>query len=377
MNIVVNTRLLLANKLDGIGWFSFETLKRICQNHPNDKFIFLFDRNYSKEFIFSDNIEPMVVGPPTRHPILWYYWFELKLPVLLKKLNPDLFLSPDGYLSLKSQAKSLAVIHDLNFVHYPNDLPLTSRLYYNYFFKRYAAKANRLVTVSEFSKQDIVASYGINPEKIDVVYNGSNLIYHPLSKMEQDEVKQNLTGGLDYFLFIGSLHPRKNIANMLKAFEKFSLSHHTKVKFLIIGQRFFKTGDIQETLESMKFKDDVQFLGHLSPSEISKILAAAIALVLVSKFEGFGIPVIEAFKCDIPVIVSNATSLPEVAQNAALYADPFSVNSICDAMSQMANNESIRNDLIEKGRTVSKRFSWDKTAGLLWDSILKTVEKNY
>jgi glycosyltransferase involved in cell wall biosynthesis len=371
MKIAVNTRLLIKDKLDGIGWFSFETLNRICNNHPEVTFYFIFDRPFSDEFIFSDNITPIVLGPPTRHPLLWYYWFEYRIPGLLKKLKPDLFLSTDGYLPLKSPFKSLAVIHDLNFVHYPEDLPFTSRFYYTRFFRKFAHKADRLATVSEYSKQDMVKCYGINPDKIDVVYNGYNLVYQPLKQEEKEEVKKKISNTSDYFVFIGSLQPRKNVANMLRAFDLMRSKMNKKMKLIIIGQKFFKTKDIERTLSDMTFKDDVYFFGHLPPHKIREILASAIALILVSKFEGFGIPVIEALKCDTPVIVSNVTSLPEVAGDAGLYADPFSVDSICEAMIQMAENEDLRNELIQNGRKVCERFSWDKTAEALWASILK------
>ncbi len=318
MRIAVNTRLLISNKLDGIGWFTFETLKRICQKHPSIKFYFLFDRPFSNEFIFSDNIEPLVIGPQTRHPVLWYYWFDWRLPEMLNKINPDVFLSPDGYLSLRSKVKSLAVIHDLNFVYYPQDLPMSSRVYYNYFFKKFAPKASRLATVSAYSKQDLVKCYGINPDMIDVVYNGYNPVYKPLVRSEQEKVKKRVSEGFDYFVFIGSLHPRKNVSNMLKAYDLMRAKNSKRIKFLIIGQKFFKTGDIEKTLYSMKYKEDVHLLGHLPPATIREILASGIALVLVSKFEGFGIPVIESFACNTPVIVSNVTSLPEVAADGGL-----------------------------------------------------------
>jgi glycosyltransferase involved in cell wall biosynthesis len=373
MRIVVNTRLLISNKLDGIGWFTYETLKRICQSHPEDKFYFLFDRPFSNEFIFSENIEPIVIGPPTRHPVLWYYWFEWRLPGLLNKINPDVFISTDGYLSLKSKVKSLAVIHDLNFVHNPSDLPLTSHLYYNYFFKKFALKAERLATVSEYSKKDIVDCYGIEQDKIDVVYNGYNSVYQPLNILGQEEVRKKVSDGFDYFAFVGSLHPRKNVANMLLAFDRMRSKSNKRTKFLIIGQKFFKTKDIENAFNSMKYRDDVHFLGHLSPIQLKDILASAIALVLVSKFEGFGIPIIEALKCDTPVIVSNLTSLPEITGNAGLYADPFSIDSITDVMLQMLENEDKRIELVRNGRVVCERFGWDKTASRLWDCIVKTA----
>jgi len=373
MRIAVNTRLLISNKLDGIGWFSFETLKRICQNHPEVQFYFIFDRPYSSEFIFSENVEAIIIGPPTRHPILWYLWFEFRLPVVLKKIKPDLFLSPDGYLSLGSKVKSVAVIHDLNFVHYPKDLPATSRWYYNYFFRKFAHKADRLVTVSEYSRQDLIKSYQINPDKIDVVYNGYNDVYQPLKSEMKDEIKAWVSDGFDYFVFVGSLHPRKNVANMLKAFDLMREKSSKRIKFILIGQKFFKTGEIENTYRTMKYKDDVHFLGHLSPEKIRDIVASAIALVLVSKFEGFGIPVIEALKCETPVIVSDVTSLPEVAGDAGLYSNPFSIESISDCMLQISDNESLRAELIENGKKVCEKFGWDKTAEKVWDSVLKVI----
>ena len=151
MRIAVNTRLLLKDKLEGIGWYTYETLSRIVKSHPEHEFYFLFDRPYSKEFIFEKNVHPVVISPPTRHPILWYIWFEWRIPKILRKINADVFLSPDGFLSLKSNIPSIAVIHDINFKHHPKNLKFIHRIFYNYFFKKYAKKASRIVTVSNYS----------------------------------------------------------------------------------------------------------------------------------------------------------------------------------------------------------------------------------
>ncbi len=373
MKILINTRLLIKNKLDGIGWFSFETLKRITRNHQEVQFYFLFDRPFSDEFIFSDNIKPIVVGPPTRHPVLWYLWFEHRIPGIIKKIKPDLFVSPDGYLSLNSRVKSLAVIHDINFLHYPGDLPWSSRVYYNHFFPKFAKKAERIATVSEYSKADISKNYGINADKIDVLYNGHNEIYKTIPVEEQDKIKLKYTQGNDFFIFIGSLHPRKNIANMLKAYEKFRKGNSQRVDFVIVGGKFFKTNDIKNTLDDMYFKDDVHFVGRMEPERMRDLLASSLALVLISKLEGFGIPVIEAYSCGIPAIVSNVSSLPEVGGDAAIYADPFSVESISSAMDRMVNEIGLRQSLAENCLKIAGQYSWDKTAEKFWNSIIKTL----
>ncbi|HPB25791.1 MAG TPA: hypothetical protein PLE11_08500, partial [Bacteroidales bacterium] len=141
MNIAVNTRLLLDNRLEGIGWFTFETLRRIVTAHPEHTFYIIFDRPYHKKFIFSDNVVPVVVGPQARHPLLFYLWFEFSVPRVLKRIKADVFLSPDGYGSLRCRVQQLLVMHDLNFEHYPKDLPWIISRYYRYFFPRFARKA--------------------------------------------------------------------------------------------------------------------------------------------------------------------------------------------------------------------------------------------
>ena len=369
MIIAVNTRLLLPEKLEGIGWFTRETLSRITCEHPEHQFLFIFDRPYASEFIFSDNVTPIVLSPPTRHPVLWFIWFELQIPRILKKYKADLFFSPDGYLSLNTRVRQLAAIHDINFAHRPKDLPWLKAKYYNYFFPKFARKAKRIVTVSYFSKEDINRTYKIDSDKVDVVYNGVNTTYTPTSVDENWSTKAKYSSGKDYFLFIGSLHPRKNICGLLRAFDAFRTSVDSDIKLLIIGESMFKTSDIELTYEGMRYKDDVVFTGRLNNDQLHHVLGASLALTFVPYFEGFGIPVIEAMNAGVPVICSNTTSLPEVGGNAVLYVDPFSLSQIKDAMIRIYQEKELRDSLIEKGFLQKEKFSWDKTAELLWGSI--------
>jgi glycosyltransferase involved in cell wall biosynthesis len=373
MKIAVNTRLLIKDKLDGIGWFTYETLKRIVTSHPEVKFYFLFDRPYSQEFIFSDNIEPVVLRPQARHPVLFYIWFEYSVRKFLDKVKPDLFLSPDGYLSLSTKTRSLAVIHDINFLHRPKDLPFLVRCYYNYFFPRFAQKAERIATVSNYSKNDISAHYHINPEKIDVVYNGANEIYEPISEEKQKLTKQKYTSGSDYFIFVGALHPRKNVHSLIRAFDEFKKITDSKLKLLIVGDKMFLTGEIQQAINESSFSDNIIFTGRLEPDELKMVMASAFALVFIPFYEGFGIPLLEAMNCDVPVIASNVTSLPEVAGAAAIYADPGSVSAIRRAMERIFFDEQFRNKLIREGRKQRVLFSWENTANSLWKSIEKSI----
>lgn len=374
MEIVVNTRLLINNKLEGMGWFTYETLKRITQKHPEHHFVFLFDRYYDEEFLFADNVTPLVLSPQARHPFLFYWWFEFSVAGFLNRFKPDLFLSPDGYLSLKAKCKQLAVIHDINFEHYPNDVSWIVRKYYKHFFPKFARKATRIATVSEFSKKDIVDCYKINANNIDVVYNGCNDLYKPISKELQQTTKQKFSSSCEYFLFVGSLHPRKNIARLFQAFDQFKSTENSSVKLVIVGEKYRWTNEIKSAYLNMKFKEDVVFTGRLNTEELHHVIASALAMTYIPYFEGFGIPILEAMNCETPVITSNITSMPEVAENAALLVDPFSIQSISSAMISIYKDENLRNSLIEKGRKRKLDFSWDKTADELWESIEKILK---
>ena len=374
MRIAVNTRLLQKGKLEGIGWFTFETLIRMTKNHPEHEFIFIFDRPHNPDYIFAENVTPVVIGPPARHPLLFYIWFDFQIPKVLKKYKADLFLSPDGYLSLRTKVPQLAVIHDINFVHRPEDLPWLIAKYYNYFFPKFARIAKRIATVSFYSKEDIARSFKIDYDKIDVVYDGINQIFEPLLEKEKTRVRKKYTEGCEYFLFVGALHPRKNVSGLLKAFDDFKSGTENNIKLVIVGGEMHKTGDIFETYDNMRFKNDVIFTGRVSTDDLHDIVGAALSLVFVPFFEGFGIPVVEAMSAGVPVICSNTTSMPEVGGNAVVYADPMKIDQITDAMIKMAYDKELRKELIEKGFEQKNKFSWDETTHLLWLSVMKALQ---
>ncbi|MCK5463155.1 MAG: glycosyltransferase family 4 protein [Bacteroidales bacterium] len=373
MMIAVNTRLLLKDRLEGIGWFSYEALKRITSQHPEHTFLFLFDRPYDPGFIFSDNIIPLVVAPRTRHPLLWYTWFEWSLPRVLKKHRASLFFSPDGYMPLHLEIPTVIAIHDINFQHRPADLPPSSRFYYRKYFPLFASQSDRIITVSEYSRKDIVDSYGVSPDKIDVVYNGVNQVFSPLEQEVINRVRNEYTGGLPYYIFVGSFHPRKNLARLMKAFDLFRDQSPGAYKLVIVGEKMFMTGDIDKTYAKLKHKGDIVFTGRLSPEKLRDVMGAASGLTFVPLFEGFGIPLLEAMNCDIPILTSNVTSLPEIAGKSAIYCDPLDIQDISKGMLSLATQPDLQKALVSEGRIIRASFSWDLTAEKVWKSLLKII----
>lgn len=376
MRIAVNTRLLLKGKLEGIGWFTHQTLNRIVNQHPEHEFIFFFDRPYDPSFIFAPNVTPVVVSPQARHFVLFYVWFELRLPSLLKKYKADLFLSPDGFLSLGTKVPTCLVIHDLAFEHYPEHMIRSHRMYWRHYSPKFAHKAAQISTVSTFSKNDIVKLYGIAPEKIDVVYNGAHDEYVPLDWKGKESVKEKYADGCEYFVFAGALHPRKNIVNLLKAFIAFKKRQRSNMKLVIVGRFAWKYDEVMEMKEEMPFKEDVKWVGYMNVEELSKVIGGAYALVYPSLFEGFGIPILEALQCNVPCIVSNTSSMPEVAGAAALLVDPTDVQDIADKMQLIYKDEALRSKLISEAKEQVKKFSWQNSADKLWESMMKAVADN-
>jgi glycosyltransferase involved in cell wall biosynthesis len=374
MKIAVNTRLLLPNRLEGIGTFTHNVLRRMVLDHPEHEFYFIFDRPYSQEYIYADNVTPIVVGPPARHPLLYLIWFELSVQRVLRKLKPDVFLSPDGYLSLRSSIPQVPVIHDLNFEYFPEFFSWIDRKHFQFFFPRFARKARRVATVSQFSKDDLVRLYGIDQSLIDVVYAGVDPLYTQVDQHAVNEFKKTTTGGQDYFVFVGGLYLRKNLSTVIRAFDAFKERTGSPVKFVIAGKSYAETKPLFDLHKTLKHKDDILFLGRIEPREkIPVLLGGALSLVYVSLLEGFGLPIAEAMSCGTPVITGNITAMAEIAADAAVLADPYDYTSIASAMQKVAESPDLRAQLRIAGMQRAAEFTWQRTADALWECVTRSA----
>lgn len=373
MRIGINTRFLLPSKMEGFGWFTYEVAKRMVESHPEHEFVFFFDRPFDKDFVFSKNVKPVVLFPPTRTVLLIIAWFECALPRALKREKIDLFFSPDGFLSLRSKCKQIGVIHDLNFIHNPKDLPCRFRKYYHYFFPKYARKATHLLTVSQFSKDDIINQYSVPEEKVTVAWNGASEKFRPLSEFEQQQTRDKYVDGKPYFVFVGALHPRKNLKTLIKAFVKYKKDNRD-ADLLIVGESLFRGRNRHLLDELSEFHRNIHFTGHLSQDELVKVTASALALVFIPYFEGFGIPLVEAMRCGTPIISGNLTSLPEVVGNAAILVDPFDVEQVAHQMARIDSDINLRKELSQKGLLRAELFNWDNTARMVWSVIERELE---
>ena len=376
MRIGVNTRLLLDNKLEGIGYFTFQILKRITTWHKDIEFYFFFDRPYSKKFIFSSNVKPIVIPLPTRHPLLWKMYFDWLFPLYCRIYKIDLFFSPENYLPKVYGIPTVCTVHDLNFLHDNSFVGNTlHQKYFQKYFPLNAKRANDIATVSEFSKQDIINTLGVDEQKITVVYAAANACQKEIENFNTQEIKNKYTESEDYFYFVGAISKRKNLVGIFRAFDMFKENvPNNKIKLVIIGNKKWWQGEIEETFNKMTYKNDVVFTGRITSREISEISHGALALVFPSFWEGFGVPVVEAFENGAAVITSNTTSLSEIASEAALTIDPYNYKDIAKAMQTIYKDRNLRQTLIEKGKKRALFFTWDKTAQQTWKIMEKYIK---
>ena len=375
MRIGINTRFLLSSKMEGFGWYTFEIAKRLVLNHPEHEFVFFFDRAYDEKFIFAKNVTPIVLSPPARHPLLFIYWFEFALKKALKKQKIDVLFSPDGYLSLRSNVPQIGVIHDINFEHFPKDIPFTPRIYLRHYFPKFAQKATKIITVSEASKIDIATTYKIDADKIRVAWNGASEYFKPIDDETKHAIRNFYSNGKPYFLFVGAIHPRKNVKRLIEAFIQFKKDSQSDIQLVIVGESLWKNNSLNISI-SDEISSQIHFTGHLPIEELAKVMGSAFALTYVPYFEGFGIPLLEAMQCGVPIISGNKTSLPEVAGDAALYCDPFNIEDIAEKMNEISTSDSLREKLKKNGLERSKLFSWDKAAEIVWEEISTITSNN-
>jgi glycosyltransferase involved in cell wall biosynthesis len=364
MIVGVNARTLLSGKLDGIGWYAYETIKRLTVSHPDVSFVLFFDRPVHADFTFGPNVRTVVFGPPARHPFLWYLWFELRLPAALRAHHCDVFYSPEGLVPSHPPVPMVSVLHDMGYEAVPEQVdPLVLR-YYRRFFPRGARAAARLVTVSDFARADIAIRTGIPTTSITVAPNAPRPIF-------RDPV--HATPPPSYLLFVGTIQPRKNVVRLLKAFDVMKTKTGSAVQLVVAGRRGWKDADVDAALAGMTHAGDVRFTGYVTDEELVALYKGARAVVQVPLFEGFGVPVIEAMAVGTPVIASNVSSLPEVAGSAALLVDPLDVPAIAHAMERVITDDELCDELRAKGIRQAATYSWDHTAEILWQCITDVV----
>ncbi|MGB9882906.1 MAG: glycosyltransferase family 4 protein [Microgenomates group bacterium] len=295
-----------------------------------------------------------------------FLWSQIFLPIrLYLKKDIDVFFSPAHYLPRFCPYPSVVTIHDLSFLYYPQDFLKKDLFQLKNWTKYSVKKAKKIIAVSNTTKKDIVKSYQIAPEKIEVVYNG----YEKNIKHKEPDFKIDNYSD-PYILYVGTLQPRKNIITLIKAFDQFK-KIYPKFKLIIAGKKGWLYKKIFQMVSDLGLEKEVYFTDYVTDNQLLFLYQNAFCLVFPSFYEGFGIPLLEAMSFGCPVISSFASSLPEIGADACLYFDPNNHYDLLEKLKTLKENSSLRKELINKGKKRVKEFSW-KNCGEKTLEIIKS-----
>jgi glycosyltransferase involved in cell wall biosynthesis len=280
----------------------------------------------------------------------------LLIPRALAKLRPDLFHGVYWFRYFAPSCPTVLMVHDLSFVSFPAGFHWHEQLIYAYLVKACARKARHLLTVSEFSKVELVEKWAILKERITVTYDGLDKCFRP-AKQGASETKPP-----PYILYVGNLHPRKNIVRLLEAFTILKNTSSLPHRLRIVGQSAWLAGEIFQKVRESDLAGEIEFTGYISQDELVRCYQEAAVCVYPSLYEGFGLPVLEAMACGCPVICSKTTSIPEVAGEACCLVDPTSSSDIAGALDSLLSNPAELEKLRARGLQQAKKFTWESCA---------------
>ncbi len=342
--------------------------------HPADEFFFLFGGAPNSSLQFPPNVTKLEAGIFAGYRLFRKYWYDYKLPSTLKKIRADIFVATDGICSMRTQLPQCLIVQDLAFLHGPGLMPTSVAG----FLKKHTAssvnKAKQVVTASQYSREELVRKYGVPQQKLNLVNFAASPIFHPGDWEEKQNIKENYSGGKEYFLSIGPVHPRKNLRNLLKAFSIFKKWQKSNMQLLITGGVAWDQEAFVQSIETYKYREDLKLLGYVPAMEYARIIASANALIYPSYYGILGLPMLEAMQSGVPVVSSRRAGFAETAGGAALFVDPENVQDIADKMMTVYKDEQLRNDLIVKGLERARDFDWDQAADRMWDIIQQTAK---
>lgn len=304
------------------------------------------------------------------------YWTQRVLPRALFRDRPDLLFLPIQMLPLRRPRgmRTVCVVHDLEFLSYPETYTLQNRFLLRFFTRHAVRNATGLIAVSQYTKEDVVRTYGRRAEDITVVHHGVDhaSFQPPASSLRStdEDVRRRCRIPGRYVLYVGSLQPRKNVAGLVTAFEQLSTFHFPfSLHLVLVAGGAWKEEPILQRIARSPARGRMQLARHVPQADLPAIYRGAEVFVLPSFSEGFGMPVLEAMACGTPVVCSSTSSLPEVAGAAALFADPKDPRAIAAAIARVLGDDRLRADLRARGLARARQFSWDhcadQTAALL------------
>ncbi len=349
----------------GIGQYQVHLLRALL-SIDQDNFYHFYAFNLRNRQRFDDiqfpfdNYKLNVIPIPQRLITLW--WMMFSRPSLERVAGEcDLYHVSEICIQPARKAKTVAMVHDLTTLLFPEHHVKSNVFLHNQRFKR-IKRVDGILTNSQATKADIVKHLDIHPDKIFVTHLGADRRFHQMEKEDVYPILQKYSLTKPYILFVGTLEPRKNVETLIRAFNQLKQVHNIPHELVLVGQKGWLYRSILEAIESSPFKSDIRQVDYVPDSDVPALMNGAEVFAYPSFYEGFGLPVLEAMQCGVPVVTSNISSLPEVGGEACLYIHPESADELSETLYKVIRDKSFQKTLSEKGICRAKQFSWEKCA---------------
>ncbi len=342
----------------GVRTYTLEVIKRILAADQKNEYVIFYD---DKKFLGTfPKVKEIVV--PLLHPLFRLFWDWIQLPLAIKKEKIEVMHYFKAALSpWKATKRQIVTIYDIIPLLYPETQTFIQRFYWKIQLPLAAKKSDLVITISENSKNDIVSRFDVPKEKVVVTPLAADERFQVMNNPQAlRKVKEKYHLPEKFFLYLGTLEPRKNVPLVIKALAK--LKKKDRIKLVIAGKKGWKYQEIFDLVDKLGLKNDVVFTGFVAEKDLPALYNLAFAFIFPSLYEGFGLPPLEAMACGCPVIASNTSSLPEVVKDAGILINPQKEDELYEAMNKLLINLPLREDLKQKGLLRTKKFSWNKVA---------------
>ncbi|SHO47123.1 glycosyltransferase family 4 protein [Anaerocolumna xylanovorans] len=387
MKISFYSQELIKKQKTGVGWTIYHILDNLSKIKNCDFKLDYFTNGYKKEQlneIMRFEEKGFLLNSCNRfNDIIYrYLWNIIPIPY-------SFFFGEDSeitqffnyYIPPGVKGKKVTVIYDMTFKVFPETVRKRTLFFLALNIKKACNRADKIITISEFSKNEIIKYLKVEPDKISIMPCGvdQNKFHNNYTIKEINEAKKKYGIEDEYFLYLGTLEPRKNVERLVKAYSLLKKEKFKIPKLVLAGKKGWLYNEIFNIIETEGINADIIFTDYVDENNVPLLMGGAKAFVFPSIYEGFGLPPLEAMACGTPVITSNVASLPEVVEGAALMVNPFSVDEIKEAMLHIMESDELANQLIEKGFNRVKKFTWENSTRVLlqiYQNLLNEVKSN-
>lgn len=354
--------VLLTDQSGGLGEYILNLISGLHEL-DRDEFIVFISKKY-QDYLISKipDIQTIALDLPVENPVLRTALEPLVWPSAIAKSKIKLLHATNSYIPLGIQLPAVLTIHDLRYWHAPETYTKLRGKYLEYMIGKSIKKAEKIIAISDFTKQDILKYFPIHPEKVCVVHQGLNMrkFSNPMTEIQQLEILERYKIEKPFILAVGHLEPRKNYERLFEAFKKLLDKGRVQHKLVIVGRENWYYEQIYSKVDALELKDNIVFTGFVQDEYLPYFYLHADLFIAPSTFEGFGFTPLEAMVADTPVLASKIASHPEVLGDAALYFDPFDIDDIADKIEFALEQQTLTDDLRRKAQKNLERFQWDK-----------------